>query len=94
MLTTENKNDYVRARITLDIKVKSQTILQELGMSQSEYYRLCLRKLIEEGGIPFEVKLPNAVTKKAIKEADDILHGRHKAKSYKTVSDLRKDLDA
>ena len=39
------------------------------------------------------IEKPNENTLKAFKEADDIVSGRIKAKRYKSVTQLRKDLN-
>ena len=53
-----------------------------------------LKRVIYERGIPFDVKepKPSKETIKALKEAEDIITGKVKAKGYKDINELRKAL--
>lgn len=66
MMTTVNLN----VRIDEEVKKKSETICQELGMTLSTAVNVFLRQMVRTGGIPFDVRLsPNAETLSALEDA-------------------------
>ncbi len=67
----ENKTDYVRARLTPDVKQAAEAILAKLGMGHTEAIRLFYSQVILNKGLPFEVKVPNAKTRKAMRAVRD-----------------------
>ena len=62
----------VRARVDSELKNEVETIFQELGLSTSQAINLFLKKVKMERGIPFELKVPNEVTLKAMEEAKNM----------------------
>jgi DNA-damage-inducible protein J len=82
-------NDVVRARIDSRIKEKANTVLEAIGLTASDAFRMLMTRIAEEEALPFEPLTPNVKTIKAIKEAR-----LGKGKSFKTVDDLMADLDA
>ena len=76
-------------RLDPTVKAKAEKTFATLGLSLSEAINIFLHKAILEYGFPFEVKYtPNAETLAAIKEADDIINGKVKAKVYSTPEEL------
>ncbi len=59
----------IRARIDPTLKLKAETILGELGLSASDAIRLFYTQIALRDGLPFEVRTPNAATRKAIRDA-------------------------
>jgi len=59
---------YVRARIDSDTKERAADALQAMGLSVSDAIRLLMLRVADERRLPFEVKVPNSITKKAIIE--------------------------
>ena len=53
---------------------------------------LFLKKCILEQGIPFELKVPNMETLKAMQQTEDILSGKIERKGYKSAEELFEDL--
>ena len=49
---------------------EAKTILASLGMNFTDAVNIFVSMVVQTKGLPFEVKLPNAETLKAIKEAD------------------------
>ena len=60
-----------------------------MGLSISDAIRLLMLRIADERRLPFEVKVPNARTRKAIVELE-AGKGRH----AKSVDDLMADLNA
>ena len=80
---------YVRARIDNDTKVRATEALEAMGLSISDAIRLLMLRVADERRLPFEVKAPNASTRKAIKELE-----AGKGKRFASVDDLMADLHA
>lgn len=59
----------VRARIDPVLKAKAEKILEKVGLSPSEAVRLFLQQVTLHKGLPFEVRIPNAETEKALRSA-------------------------
>ena len=63
-------NTVVRARIDADTKERAADALEAMGLSISDAIRLLMIRIADERRLPFEVKVPNARTRKAIKELE------------------------
>ena len=61
--------DVVRARIDPDLKKEASTVLSTLGLSISDAIRLLLVRVAAEKALPFEVRVPNAETQAALRDA-------------------------
>lgn len=87
-----SKDSEVRARIESRTKKKGEAILKRIGLDGSTYIRMCYNKLIEEEGVPFDIKVPNKETISAIQEIESIISGKKKAKSYKSLREFLNDV--
>lgn len=82
-------------RVDKDVKQSAEAIANALGMNLSTAVNIFLRQMVSHDGLPFDVRLyPNAVTRAAMQEADDILAGRIPAKRYSSTQEMMDDLDA
>ena len=61
--------EVVRARINSDLKFKASAVLSSMGLSVSDAIRLMLVRVVSEGTLPFDVRVPNAATQAAIRDA-------------------------
>jgi DNA-damage-inducible protein J len=59
-------NTYVRARIDTATKERASDVLEAMGLSISDAIRLLMIHIADEHRLPFEVKVPNAKTRKAV----------------------------
>ena len=59
----------VQARIEPHLKNQVENILEALGMNTTDAINIYFRYIRLVNGIPFDVRLPNAETRKAIAEA-------------------------
>lgn len=82
-------NTYVRARIDTRTKKRAAGALEEMGLSISDAIRLLMVRVADERRLPFEVKVPSAETRKAIRELE-----RGKGKRFASVEALMADLHA
>lgn len=80
---------YVRARIDAKTKERASEALESMGLSISDAIRLLMLRVADERRLPFEVKAPNAVTRKAIAELE-----AGKGTRFASVDALMADLHA
>ena len=59
----------IRARTDLDVKEKAEAIFEKLGLNPTGAINLFYKQVILQNGIPFDVRIPNATTRKALAEA-------------------------
>jgi DNA-damage-inducible protein J len=77
----------VHIRVDEKVKEKATKTLAAMGMSVSDAVRMLLVRVAAEKALPFEVKVPNATTVKAMQAAD-----RGEGKRFKKADALFKDL--
>lgn len=82
----------INIRVNDEVKKEAENIFKSLGLNMSVAMNLFLKKCINENGIPFDLKVPNKETVKAMEEANQILNGDVERKSYKNVDELFEDL--
>jgi len=80
---------YVRARIDSVVKERAAYALASMGLSISDAIRLLMMRVADERRLPFEVKAPNATTRKAIAELET-----GKGKRFTSTAALIADLNA
>jgi DNA-damage-inducible protein J len=81
---------YVRARIDSATKERASDALAAMGLSISDAIRLLMLRVVDERRLPFEVKAPNATTRKAIAELETG-KGRRFASARALMADLNAD---
>jgi DNA-damage-inducible protein J len=77
----------VHVRVDEKTKQKAAKTLAEMGISVSDAVRMLLVRVAAEKALPFDVKVPNVTTVKAMRAAD-----RGKGKRLKSAAALFKDL--
>ena len=82
-------NTYVRARIDAVTKARATDALETMGLSVSDAIRLLMLRIADERRLPFEIKAPNAITKKAIHELES-----GKGVCFKNIKSFMEDLNA
>ncbi len=86
-----SKTDVVRARIEPGTKNKAEAILKRLGVSHSTFINMSYRAVVETGGIPLSLNIPNLETRKVLDEARDPAV-RAEYASFGTVEEFMDDL--
>jgi len=56
-------------KLDVEIKAKAKEVFKELGITMGEAVNIFLNQVALHKGLPFEVKIPNDETRKAIEEA-------------------------
>ena len=85
--TDRQKTARVSARMDHDLKNKAEIVLHKLGISSSEAINMFFAKILTEGGIPFELKLP----KETMDAIQDVKEGKN-VKEFNSSKELFKDL--
>lgn len=80
---------YVRARIDTKTKNRAADALEAMGLSISDAIRLLMLRVADEKRLPFEVRVPNQTTRKAMAELEG-----GKGKRFRSVKTLMDDLHA
>lgn len=82
------KTDTIRARVEPDLKREAESLFKRLGLSPTEAIRLFYRQVTLRRGLPFEVKVPNETTRKAMQEA----RANKGLSRYRSLDELKADL--
>lgn len=81
----------LHVRVDDDIKAQATEALAAMGLSVSDAVRLFLRRVVVDQAFPLELKVPNAETRAAMKEAAVIVNTRRPR--FATADALFADLD-
>ena len=79
---------YVRARIDTNTKERAADALEAMGLSISDAIRLLMLRIADERRLPFEVKVPNTRTQKAMAELE-----AGKGKRFRSIESFMEDLN-
>lgn len=69
---------FVRARVNEEMRDEAAAVLAEMGLTVSDVIRITLTRVAKERALPFELKVPNAVTREAMDEARATVKSRRK----------------
>lgn len=81
----------VHVRVDEQIKAQATEALAAMGLSVSDAVRVFLMRVVAEQQMPFALKVPNAETRKAMAEADEIARARRAR--FTTATELFDDLE-
>ena len=81
----------LHVRIDDETKAQATQTLAAMGLSVSDAVRLFLHRVVVDQAFPLELKVPNAETRKAMAEADEIVSTHHAR--FSTVAELFDDLE-
>jgi DNA-damage-inducible protein J len=79
-----SKTAMIRARTDTHLKEKVEKIFEDLGLNATAAINIFYKQVLLSHGLPFDVRLPNATTQKAMKDAKA---GRT-AKGFRSADDL------
>jgi len=65
------KTAMITTRVDPDLKADAEKVLNKLGISTTEAINLFLSQVRLRKGLPFDVKIPNKTTLKAMKDAEE-----------------------
>lgn len=75
----------ISTRIEPELKAKAERILDGVGLTSAEAVRMFYKQICLQRGLPFDVKLPNKETLKAMREAE--MGKTHKVKNVDSLFD-------
>ena len=81
----------VHVRVDEQIKAQATETLAAMGLSISDAVRVFLMRVVAEQQMPFALKAPNAETRAAMAEADEI--ARTRRARFGTAAELCDDLE-
>ena len=82
------KTTSVSVRMEPSLKRDAEEVLRKLGLPASQAVTLFYRQLVLQKGLPFEIKIPNVITREAL---EDAVNGRDLT-NYSSVDELFEDL--
>lgn len=77
----------IQIRVDDFLKSAADDLFMSLGLDTSTAVRIFLTMSVETGGIPFEIKIPNASLKQAM---DDVINKRNLSRPYSSAKDAIK----
>ena len=81
----------LHVRIDEDIKAQATAALKAMGLSTSDAVRLLFQRIVADQAFPLELKVPNAETRAAMGEADEIM--RSGKLRFRDADELFADLE-
>jgi len=82
------KTTSISARIDPNTKKRAERVFKELGLTSSQAITLFYKQVELQQGLPFIVKIPNALTAETLETA----RSRTNIESFNTAEDLFEDL--
>jgi len=83
-----SKTAVITARIEPGLKESVEQVFKQLGLTTTQAITLFLRQVELQQGLPFNLKVPNATTQAALREAQE----RRNLTTYTDANDLFVDL--
>lgn len=80
------KTTFIRARVEPRVKLNAERVLHGLGINTTSAVTMFLKQVSLHKGMPFDVRIPNKVTRAAFNEKLD------KRKAYKNADKLMADI--
>jgi len=81
----------VHVRVDEQVKAQATETLAAMGLSVSDAVRVFLMRVIADKQMPFELKAPNAETRAAMTEADEIVSAN--STRFTTAPQLLNDIE-
>jgi len=64
------KTGYINARMDKKLKSDAEKVLRDVGVNTSDAVTMFFKQVVIQQGLPFEVRIPNKETRKAIAELE------------------------
>ena len=68
-----SRRTMIHVRIDEQVKTEATETLAAMGLSISDAVRVFLKRVVADKQLPFELRVPNATTRRAMQEADEIV---------------------
>lgn len=83
------KTGMIRARVEPDLKQQAEECFAELGLSTTEALTLFYKQVALHHGLPFDVRIPNAETREALRQ----IRERDGLTEYASLEELKAEFD-
>ena len=83
-----SKTETIRARVKPELKRDAEAVLRKLGLTSSEAITLFLTQVKLNNGLPFAVRVPNAETKRAIRQ----VRARRNMETFENVTAWKRSM--
>lgn len=83
------KTAVISVRIDPELKRKVEQVFAELGLTTSQAIVLFFKQVDLQRGLPFDLKIPNEVTQRALNDAK----ARRNLESFDSLEELFEDLE-
>ncbi len=84
-----SKTEMIRARVEPETKYAAEEVFRTLGISASEAINIFYRQVALHHGMPFDVRIPNAETLEALRQAREGVN----LTTWNSVDDLIKSAE-
>ncbi|HEX2763829.1 MAG TPA: type II toxin-antitoxin system RelB/DinJ family antitoxin [Allosphingosinicella sp.] len=81
----------LHVRIDDEVKARASEALAAMGLSTADAVRLLFHRIVADQAFPLELKVPNAATREAMAEADEMIRSRRAR--FASGEELLGDLD-
>jgi DNA-damage-inducible protein J len=68
--TAMPKDSYINARVDKRLKAKAEKVLHRVGITTTDAITMLLHQIVLRKGLPFDARVPNAETIKAMRDLD------------------------
>jgi DNA-damage-inducible protein J len=85
------RTSMLHVRVDDDTKEQATAALDAMGLSVSDAVRIFLKRVVADQAFPLELKVPNAITRAAMAEADEMI-AKGKAR-FANADQLMTDLE-
>lgn len=66
----------LHVRVDEQLKAQATETLAAMGLSVSDAVRVFLTRVVADKQMPFDIRVPNALTREAMQEAEEIIQAR------------------
>jgi DNA-damage-inducible protein J len=88
-----SRTGYISARVEPRLKASAGRVLTKIGVTTSDAITMFLRQVVLRQGMPFDVHIPNARTRRAIEELENPIKRSNLKKHATTEKMLEHILD-
>ncbi|MBU0712704.1 type II toxin-antitoxin system RelB/DinJ family antitoxin [bacterium] len=85
-----NLNASINVRVARKVKTNAEQVLSELGLTMSEAVNIYLRQIALRGGIPFDLRLPNRKTVRAMRDVQQ----KRNLESFTDIDSMQQGLNS
>ncbi len=84
----------INVRVDANLKKEAENLFNDLGLNMSSAITMFLKSAINHDGIPFDIRRthPNAETREALAEYDEMKAHPEKYKRYRSFAELVEDV--